>query len=1124
MNQKKVLFSVVIIAITIFAFLAWALEISTSISNGALVSPVAAANLSGTIILNISAAHNLSAAANISNVTLTFFNATNATKQDSILTVSFNSTDRVTNFTFADTSSVISTNSFLGLSDGRYNLSFILRNNSDGVDLTNSTPLRIGGVHDSASFVVIDNTRPLVQAVNQTNSSIFNFTSNSNVTLLITATNFTAQSHQQSGTGLHRVTVMINNGSNGTVIVFFNQSASIHAPLSTRTVWNLTFNHTAFIQNDGNYSFTVYANDTAGNENGSVQSWFVIDNSAPNTVELRNITEGLNTSDNTPEFVWAVNDSVSEVMFCDLYINRIQNATNIRTVNSSRTNYTIANANAMADGYHNWSVQCNNSVRLQNISALQNFTVDTARPLVRAINFTNGSAFNFTTNNNVSLIVTATNNTGLGDLVSGTQIHRVTIQIANKSNGTQEIFYNFTAVNHAGLATVWNISFNQSNYTKNDGNYSFTVYVNDTAGNENSSVTGWFVVDSTAPVSLDLRNITEGLNTSDTTPEFVWAVNDSLSEVMFCDLYVDRVQNVTNIRTVNSSRTNYTIAAANAMADGLHNWSIQCNDSVRLQIAGQRNFTVDTIRPLVRAVNQTNSSAFNFTTNNNVSLIVTATNNTGLGNANSGTQIHQVNLQINNLTNGTNLLFNLTAVNHGGLATVWNISFNQSNYTKNDGNYSFTVYVNDTAGNENSSVTGWFVVDTTAPVSLDLRNITEGLNTSDTTPEFVWAVNDSLSEVMFCDLYVDRVQNVTNIRSVNNTKTNYTIANIMADGAHNWSIQCNDSVRLQIAGQRNFTVDTTGPTVSLSKSAGTTTSLTIAVSTTSDALTCTTSRAGATVSNGPGSSQTVTESGLTAGTSYTYVVSCTDTAGNSGSHELAVATSSVDSSGSGGGGSGGGSSTGVQSQFEKRVWTSILAGEKASVALKNGVLGVTEVSFVVEKTTYGAWVNVNKVDALPSTVKAFGSKAYKTIEITQSNVEKVLSGSVLVDFKVEKAWYKTNGVSNDQIALFRYVDSKWVELKTTQKQDDGTYVHYTAETPGFSYFVIGKKAGAAAPSADADGSAEAVAPSAPVEDGGEAAGEAPVVEDEGMSPVVWVIVGLVLLGILAWVVSALRRR
>src|SRR3989338_3727863 len=163
---------------------------------------------------------------------------------------------------------------------------------------------------------------------------------------------------------------------------------------------------------------------------------------------------------------------------------------------------------------------------------------------------------------------------------------------------------------------------------------------------------------------------------------------------MFCDLYVDRVQNTTARRTVNNTKTNYTIA--NVMLEGVHNWSVQCNDSVRLQnISGLHNFTIDA----------------------------------------------------------------------------------------------------------------------TSPKVVDVRNITEGLNTSDTTPEFVWAVNDSLSDVMYCDLYVDRVQNATGIYATNNTATNYTIANVMTEGAHNWSVQCNDSVNLQnVSGLHNFTIDTTSPT------------------------------------------------------------------------------------------------------------------------------------------------------------------------------------------------------------------------------------------------------------------------------------------------------------------------
>ncbi|MBI2665611.1 PGF-pre-PGF domain-containing protein, partial [Candidatus Woesearchaeota archaeon] len=171
-------------------------------------------------------------------------------------------------------------------------------------------------------------------------------------------------------------------------------------------------------------------------------------------------------------------------------------------------------------------------------------------------------------------------------------------------------------------------------------------------------------------------------------------------------------------------------------------------------------------------------------------------------------------------------------------------------------------------------------------------------------------------------------------------------------------------------------------------------------------------------------------------------------------------SSTSSSGGSRPGGAGGGIPTGAAGKFAQETWTSINAGETATVEVENGAIGVTEVSFAVDETTYGAWVKVEKVDSLPSSVSSFGGDVYRNIKISHSNVEKALKGSATIDFKVEKAWLKENNLLQNEVALYRNVENTWVQLATTVGEDDGTYVHYTAETPGFSYFVIGVKEGA----------------------------------------------------------------
>lgn len=95
---------------------------------------------------------------------------------------------------------------------------------------------------------------------------------------------------------------------------------------------------------------------------------------------------------------------------------------------------------------------------------------------------------------------------------------------------------------------------------------------------------------------------------------------------------------------------------------------------------------------------------------------------------------------------------------------------------------------------------------------------------------------------------------------------------------------------------------------------------------------------------------------------------------------------------------------------------------------------------------------------LPKEVKSFGKKVYKNLEVSKSPVLKdELIENINVNFKVQKSWLTENELNKNQIALHHYADDQWEELETSLGEEDETYVHYSAGTPGFSYFVIAEK-------------------------------------------------------------------
>src|SRR3989344_5059709 len=472
----------------------------------------------------------------------------------------------------------------------------------------------------------------------------------------------------------------------------------------------------------------------------------------------------------------------------------------------------------------------------------------------------------------------------------------------------------------------------------------------------------------------------------------------------------------------------------------------------------------------------------------------------------------------NNVTDITTVKFNISNRTTGGediilVATEANASIffsNSTNVTQlRDGNYTVYVWANDTLQNVNNSTSITFTVDTNQPDMVELITA-EGANLSD---YLQFQVNDSVSDKFYCDLYINDTVNVTHLNVTNATTYNFSLRSTIVNGDYNWSVQCNDTVYLQNKSWLgNFTFDNTAPTatVTCSPSSVEQDQAVLCSCTSTDLLSPVTSTAFTDTS----------PSTAVVGSKTTGTCTVTDQAGNTGTATGSYTVTASSGSGGGSGGSGGGTSSSVQGQLEKKTWSSILAGEKATVAVKNGVLGVTSIEFVVQKTTYGATLSVKKVDGLPSTVEAFAQKAYKTLQIIESNVEKVLSGPAVISFKVEKKWLADNNLAASQVAMHHFKDGQWVELTTTAGQDDGTYVHFTAETPGFSYFVIGQKEGAAPVPA----AAGAAAPAEQTTDVTEPSAPEEVSEPSSSSTAVWVVVGLVLLALVAWAVVAMKKR
>ncbi|MFH1276622.1 MAG: PGF-pre-PGF domain-containing protein, partial [Candidatus Woesearchaeota archaeon] len=370
-----------------------------------------------------------------------------------------------------------------------------------------------------------------------------------------------------------------------------------------------------------------------------------------------------------------------------------------------------------------------------------------------------------------------------------------------------------------------------------------------------------------------------------------------------------------------------------------------------------------------------------------------------------------------------------------------------------------------------------------------------------------------------CELFITNdtgdFANGVNTTVYNATSTTIYNNITLTEDTITWVMNCTYNNSVATSGARTLIVDVSAPTITSTSS--TSSSITV---TTSEVASCRYSN----VAGGYGSmSSVMTGSGTTTHTigglrsDLTFYVSCADThIGNAMTLYSTIRTSSS-GSGSGSQGSAGGASSSSTGQFSQKTWASVNKGEKATLNVENGAIGLTDINFVAEDTTYGAWIKAEKLGSLPSSVSAFSKKVYRQIKVSHGNVEKVMKEATM-NFKVEKAWLTENSVSKSNVALFRYVGDAWVELPSTVGEDDGTYVHYSATTPGFSYFTIGQKAEevAVATSEGVETAGELTSPTESLgttgEEGAVLSGEGKLEEGSAVWP--WIL-GIVVLAVLA---------
>ncbi|MEK6875167.1 MAG: hypothetical protein AABX30_00625 [Nanoarchaeota archaeon] len=357
-------------------------------------------------------------------------------------------------------------------------------------------------------------------------------------------------------------------------------------------------------------------------------------------------------------------------------------------------------------------------------------------------------------------------------------------------------------------------------------------------------------------------------------------------------------------------------------------------------------FSLSLIFAAVRVTTTTGTDSFNVT-KQNVYVLFNISFNASIFNEQNVSQINITlpsSFTLNNsytnasFTNNYSVSSNVIKyINHTGdyfNATNISIWFNASAATA--GNFNITIYFNAT----NSTTMNIYINDTVTPTSISTTSVLAGGNYSASSIVLnVTIAEDLPSYVMFNITNWSGQQNITYRASQQGTGTSWNatlVTTSLPEGNYSLIVWVNDTVMSNWNDQsllnnsfyvRNFTIDRTSPSVTLTASTSTTSSVsaTIALSDTmtgvAGAGTCSSSRGGASIT-GTGASQTLTETGLSCGATYSHIVTCGDVAGNQGTKTIALVTSDCGSS----------SSSGTSTGDSTVSWTSTIIADSAELS------------------------------------------------------------------------------------------------------------------------------------------------------------------------------------------------
>jgi len=601
---------------------------------------------------------------------------------------------------------------------------------------------------------------------------------------------------------------------------------------------------------------TITANTSlAETSASSYYSWYV-DCSTTGISETRYMRVGINPSlyltspanntNTTNNYMTFTFNATDDTLYadCNLFLDPA-NSTDfeVSSINMSSV-VNVSTSISIADGLHNWSVECFDNYGNYNISATRFFTIDTKGPVYdtayfAAVNISNSTP---STGNTIRFVTNwsdATMNVASVLWYVGSNIVNSTSSVTDGSK----------------VNLSWTIP---STYI---GAYTTYVWANDTLGNSNQTVNITLnISDASPPTPINLNSPSNMYNTTSNNLTFNFTAYDNYDSTFTCNLTIDGVVNSSG--TVTNGTANIT--TVNGFSDGTHRWNVTCLDSYNNRnTSATYSFTVDTVAPVINSIvmadtyvrsgqsvlvtvnstdaasgvasvsaNGTSLSRTGDIWNNSftipsgsgvVSLNVVVTDYVGLSTANTSFQyiIDNTNPVISGELAGTSALSTTPSITNADGNVTFNWTVTEVNLTSTNLSIDSGVVINSSTTNGTKSFTtslaaGLHTISFTALDEAGNTNTTTysfRINAQENTTQILSALNSSSTVVNIITLSdnntgADLSNNVTFLNATYDLKLNVSVASTVVE------VTIPDFSGLDVNWNKTFVINTSMPTAS----------------------------------------------------------------------------------------------------------------------------------------------------------------------------------------------------------------------------------------------------------------------------------------------------------------------